>query len=161
MYSIHAMRAADLPEFVAEQCRRLCHDDSEMQCLFGRIASSSVHSHEENWIIAYAWTGGWHGVSVIGWASATDWYVGKETRRQVQMFVADDHRGRGLGTALCVCLGDFATNSTGPVCVFSDEALSIAKRLGWKANQYTSTDDGWIGVSTTDGRNIGTGTDAE
>jgi len=160
MYSIHSTYVADCPDSIAEQCRKLCHDDSEMQQLFGRIASGSVHEHERRWVIAYAWIGGNRSVvTVVGWASATDWFVANDTRRQVQVFVAKEHRGSGIGTALCACLGDLVTKYSGPVCVFSPRAMAIAKRLGWKADQYKSTDDGWIGVGSTDGRRIGTGHD--
>ena len=96
-----------------------------------------------------------NGVGVVGWASATDWQVGDETRRQIQVFVAQHYRSQGIGFALCACLGKEATRDKGNLCVFSPEALRIAARLGWKATQYTHVDDGWIGVATTDGRVIG------
>lgn len=152
MLNIHCLPAGEIPEFIAQQCRRLCHDDSEMQQLFGRMIDGALADHERVWPVAYCWAGNHHAISVIGWASSTDWYVGNEVRRQVQLFVATAARRRGIGTALCVCLGSSVSKDNEPVAVFSKEAMSIAKRLGWKADQYKSTDDGWIGVASSDGR---------
>jgi GNAT superfamily N-acetyltransferase len=154
VFSIHTLRVPDVQECIAEQCRNLCHEDSEMQRLFSRVMSSDWQAHEEQWVISYAFVGGKNGTSVAGWASATDWFVGGEVRRQVQLYVDKHYRNRGLGTALCVCLGQRVTKDMGHICVFSPEALRIASRLGWKATQYKHTDDGWIGVATTDGRII-------
>jgi GNAT superfamily N-acetyltransferase len=160
MLNIHCLPAGEIPEFIAQQCRRLCHDDSEMQQLFGRMIDGALADHERLWPVAYCWVRTRHSIGVIGWASATDWHVGNEVRRQVQLFVATTARRRGVGTALCVCLGSSVSKDNEPVAVFSREAMSIAKRLGWKANQYKSTDDGWIGVASFDGRRGREGSDS-
>ena len=154
MISIHSLRVADLSEYVAEECRFLCHRDSEMQSLFDRVPWD-LEPHEGEWVVSYAYVNGARGATVIGWASATDWFVGRETRRQVQIYVSKHYRRQGIGSALCACLGRVATKDKGHICVFSPEALRIAARLGWQATQYTHVDDGWIGVATTDGRVIG------
>jgi len=159
MYCITTTYLLEMSEHAAEQCRSLCHEDSEMQQLFGRVADGTVHPHEERWIISTAFSCGGRSMGIIGWASATDWFVANGKRLQVQMFVAAPHRGNGIGTALGACLGEFVTKHTEPVCVFSDHAMAIARRLGWRADQFKSTDDGWIGVGTTDGRSVGTGPD--
>ena len=159
MISIHSQRLADIPPAVAEECAELCHEGSEMEGVFLRLARGQIVPSDEEGFVAYAWAGYAKHGQTVGWVSLTFWIVGNDKRPQVQVYVAVPYRSRSLATALCACLHDEATRHS-LVCVFSDEALSIARRLGWRANQYRSVDDGWIGVGSTHGAFIGAGDDA-
>lgn len=165
MWNIHAMVAARVPSVVASQCaEQLCWEDSEMQRFFRRIISHSLTVAERNWMMAFATETQLDllddELSVIGWVSVTEWLVGDEVRIQVQGFVHPEFRGKGLATAMVVCLCHDMPKSEKPVAVFSDEFFRIASRMKWNAIHYRSTDDGWLGVRSTDGREIGTGSDA-
>ena len=148
-----------VPSFIASQCIKLCHEDSEMQQLFKRIATQRVAESDRDCILSYAWKETHKGLRVVGWVSLTYWEVGNERRPQVQMYVAMQYRSRSLAHAMCACMHEEVTKHS-LVCVFSDYALNIARRLGWRANQYKAVDDGWIGVGSTDGEFIGTGADS-
>lgn len=150
MIAIHTCKLSELPSFLAIQCVSLCHEESEMQSVFRRIASQSMTAGDSECFLAYAWVDRATGVRVVGWVCVSYWLVGAERRAQVQMFVAEEFRQRRLATAMCACLHDEVTTHE-VVAVFSPEALTIARRLGWRANQYRSVDDGWIGVGSTDG----------
>lgn len=156
MLNIHSMQADELPCYLAEQCRNLCHADSEMQGLFDRIALLEMKPRDYTARIAYCWvTGGDdEGPVVVGWASVWDWVVGDEVRVQAQGFVSEDYRKQGIATALCVCLTHGMSKDSLPVAVFSPEFRSIAKRLGWRATEYRLVHDGWIGVGSV-GRRAG------
>jgi GNAT superfamily N-acetyltransferase len=161
--NIHAITAEQMPAHIAEVCTGLCWPDSEMQRLFNRIAEGELSDSERHWMIAYAWLapGDDDQIVVAGWASVTEWRVGDTVRMQVQTFVAGPYRRKGIATAMLVCLTHDMPTDTSPVAVFSDEVMRIARRLGWKAEQYKSVDDGWIGVATTEGRCCGRGSDEE
>lgn len=166
MWNIHAMVAARVPSVVAHHCAEtLCWDESEMQQFFRRIVSHSLTADERQWMVAYC-TETQHDLlddelSIIAWVTVSEWVVGDEVRIQVQGFVHPDFRGRGLATAMVVCLCNDMPKTSRPIAVFSDEFLHIAQKMQWNAVQYRSTDDGWIGVATTDGRIIGAGADEE
>jgi GNAT superfamily N-acetyltransferase len=130
-----------------------------MQRLFDHLANDMPAGVWTPGTIAYAWLAATRdrpAIRVIGWASLTEWRVGNEVRPQVQMYVAPDHRQRGIATALCICLSAESSQDK-PLCVFSDEAVAIARRLGWWAAQYKKVEDGWIGVGVVEGRVIGSG----
>lgn len=156
MLNIHTMSASELPCFIAEQCRNLCHDGSEMQGLFDRIALLSLHDSDHAARIAYCWVHGDDddGPTVVAWASVSEWRVGEEVRIQSQGFVAEGYRQRGLATALCICLTHDLPRDALPVAVFSPEFFRIAQRLKWNATEYTLVDDGWIGVGTVERREV-------
>lgn len=162
MLQITADIAFNVHPHVAEQCAaRLCHAESEMQGVFSRIALLSLSQRERAWMIAYAWQPHEDDVQyVVGWVSVTEWDVGDETRIQVQGYVSEEFRERGVASALVACLCHDMPAAKLPVAVFSKEFFAIAKRLGWKATRYRHAHDGWIGVETTDGRSIGAGADA-
>lgn len=152
MIDIHTDRAMQVPPFIAQQCIPLCHDDSESQSLFRRIAARELAPHERDFTVAYAWNHDHGAVTVIGWATLTTWLVGTELRPQVQCYVALAHRSRRIATALCVCLSDEVSKNTSPVCVFNGFVMSIAKLLGWNAAEYRAIEDGWIRVGDTGGQ---------
>lgn len=161
MINITADIAINIHPHVAEQCAsRLCHAESEMQGVFSRIALLSLSERERSWMIAYAWQPHEDEVQhVIGWVSVTEWDVGDETRIQVQGYVDQDFRERGLANAMVACLCHDMPTTRLPIAVFSKEFFAIALRLGWNATRYRYVTDGWLGVDTTDGRNIGAGAD--
>ena len=162
MLNIHAMTADELPCYIAEQCHALCNPGSEMQGRFQRLSMLSLNESDHSARIAYCWAcGDEDGPEVVAWACISEWPVGDEKRVNVQGFVREDYRRTGVATSLCVCLAHDLPKDRLPVAVFSPEFLKIAKRLGWRATEYRLVNDGWVGVATTDGRDIGTGTDAE
>ena len=156
MLNIHTMSAAEVPCYIAEQCRNLCNDGSEMQGVFDRIALLSLREQDHSARIAYCWQGGDDddGPQVVAWASISEWRVGMDTRIQAQGYVHKDYRQRGLATALCICLTHDLPRSSLPVAVFSPEFFRIAQRLKWSATEYTLVDDGWIGVGTVERREV-------
>jgi GNAT superfamily N-acetyltransferase len=166
MLIIAALTTAQFPGWAAQHCRdRLCHDESEMQHLFDRIIQHSLSVQERGWMIAFARVQPDYfddEVEVVGWASLTEWKVGDEVRLQVQGFVDEKHRGKGIAGAMVVALCHDMPMHPLPVAVFSPEFFSIAKRLGWNATQYKHVDDGWISVGTTtaEGRSGGRGSDS-
>lgn len=161
MINIHTQPLVTVPDFIADGCADLCHDGSEMQGMFDDIAHGV---YDRIGVMAYAWMESDADIpDIVGWATVTEWLVGDEIRVQLQVAVAEPYRRKGLATALCVCLTHDMPNATtsSRLCVFSDEVMRIARKLGWHARQYRSVDDGWIGVAETDGRDIGTGPDQE
>jgi hypothetical protein len=153
MIQITADIAINIHPHVAEQCAaRLCHDESEMQGVFNRISLLSLSPREREQMIAYAWQASDDGQHVIGWVSVSEWVVGNETRIQVQGFVDQEFRERGLASALVACLCHDMPATRLPVAVFSKEFFAIAQRFGWNATRYRYATDGWLGVATTDGR---------
>jgi GNAT superfamily N-acetyltransferase len=156
MINITADIAVNIHPHVAEQCAaRLCHDESEMQGVFNRIALLSLSERERSWMIAYAWQPHEDEVQhVVGWVSVTEWDVGDETRIQVQGYVDPAFRERGLASAMVACLCHDMPKTQLPVAVFSREFFAIAHRFGWNATRYKHVTDGWLGVATTDGRGI-------
>lgn len=166
MLNIHTMIAARVPAVVAHHCaEQLCWEESEMQRFFRRIVSHSLTVDERQWLVAYCVETQQDflddELSIVGWVTVTEWVVGDEVRIQVQGFIDPEWRGKGLATAMVACLCHDMPRTSNPVAVFSDEFLHIAQRMKWNAVQYRSTDDGWIGVATTDGRVIGAGSDEE
>lgn len=162
MLNIHAMTADELPCYIAEQCHALCNPGSEMQGRFQRLSMLSLNESDRAARIAYCWIpGDEDGPEIVAWACISEWVVGDEARVNVQGFVREDYRKRGVSTALCVCLTHDLPRDKLPVAVFSPEFSRIAKRLGWQATEYRLVDDGWIGVGATDGRQIGTGADQD
>lgn len=161
MIQITADTAVNIHPHVAEQCAaRLCHDESEMQGLFNRTALLSLSPREGGWMIAYAWQSNEDEVQhVIGWVSVTEWDVGDETRIQVQGYVDREFRESGLASAMVACLCHDMPKTQLPVAVFSREFFAIAQRFGWNATRYKKITDGWLGVDSTDGRNIAGRTD--
>lgn len=156
MLNIHSMSAAEVPCFIAEQCRNLCNDGSEMQGVFDRIALLSLREQDHSARIAYCWLASLDddGPEVIGWASVSEWHVGSEARIQAQGYVHQDYRRRGIALALCVALTHDLPRDRLPVAVFSREFFRIAQRLDWNATEYTLVDDGWIGVGTVERREV-------
>ena len=147
MFSIHAERLAEVPSFIATMCIPLCNMESESQQLFRRVATRYITPDDRECVMAYAWTDANGDVVVIGWATLTYWHVAEgDSRPQVNTFVAEGHRRRGLAAALCACISPVVTKVMGPVCVFSPLVSRIAKRLGWDSRCYQSVDDGWIAV---------------
>jgi hypothetical protein len=161
MLNIHAMPVIEMPCYIAEQCRGLCNDGSEMQGLFDRVALLSLREQDYAARIAYCWSRDGDDLEVIGWASISEWAVGDEVRIQAQGFVHEDYRQRGIALAMCIALTHDLPRESLPVAVFSPEFFRIAQRLKWNATEYTLVDDGWLGVGSTDGRRIGTGTDED
>lgn len=162
MISIHSTPADEMPCYIAEQCHEMCRAGSEMQGLFHRVAMLSMQEQDHEAAVAYAYRNDPEdGATVVGWCVVSTWQVGDERRVQAQGFVSPDYRRRGLAGAMAACLTHDLPHESLPVAVFSPEFLAIAKRLGWQATQYRLVEDGWLGVGTADGRDIGTGTDAE
>lgn len=165
MLVIAALSTTQFPVWAAQHCRdHLCWDDSEMQRLFDRIIQHSLTLQERGWRIAFArvQTGYFDDeVEVAGWVSLTQWTVGDEVRLQLQGFVAEKYRGKGVAGAMTVALcHDLPMHQS--VAVFSPEFFSIAKRLGWIATRYKHVEDGWIAVESTtvEGGDSGRGSDA-
>lgn len=156
MLHIHTMPASEVPCFIAEQCRNLCNDGSEMQGVFDRIALLSLREQDHSARISYCWraTDDEDGPEVLGWASVSEWRVGTETRIQAQGFVHEDFRQRGIAIAMCVALTYDLPRERLPVAVFSPEFFRIAQRLKWSATEYTLVEDGWIGVGTVERREV-------
>jgi len=160
LINIHSTNATEMPCHIAEQCHEMCKPGSEMQGLFHRVAMLSLEDIDYLAVVAYAYLNDPDdGATVVGWCVISTWQVGEEQRVQAQGFVRPDYRRRGLAGAMAACLTHDFPHEEVQIAVFSPEFLSIAKRLGWQATQYRLVEDGWIGVGTADGRDIGTGTD--
>lgn len=165
MLVIAALTMAQFPGWAAQHCREhLCWEGSEMQRLFDRAIQHSLTPQERGWKIAFArLQPGYFDdeVEVAGWVSLTEWTVGNEVRLQVQGFVAEKYRGKGVAGAMLVALcHDLPMHQS--VAVFSPEFFSIAKRLGWIVTQYKHVEDGWIAVESTtvEGRDSGRRSDS-
>lgn len=152
MIDIKCCRLADLPTGIAYQCRELCHAESEMQLLYGRLLIGALAKEEESYLIGYATypvsVGDDTGVIVAGWVSLTDWMVDGKPVPQLQGFVAPKHRACGIATSLCVCLLHGMPKEKLPAAVFSDEFFCIARRLRLSVTQYKHVQDGWVAVAS-------------
>lgn len=146
MLHIDTTSVAHLPRLVAAQCVLLCHEGSEMQDLFSRVWLASCEPHERDWLIAYAWYAPEQDQQsrVVGWVSLTQWSTEGRLLWQMQGFVDESHRNRGIATALCVCITHGVPKDQLPQAVFAEEFGAIARRLGWACSQYKHVDDGWI-----------------
>ena len=174
MINIFSMPVGHMAPWVAEQCRVLCNDGSEMQALFYRVCYGSLRMEDHGTLVAYAWQvldddamlayacgdpGADPACEVVGWVCLSEWKVNGEGRVQVQGYVKHGHRGSGIAFALCAVMTHLMPKDQLPVAVFSPEFTRIAKRLGWQATEYKLVDDGWIGVGTVERRDIRTRAD--
>lgn len=119
-------RIAHLSRETAEQCRRLCNTNSEMQEEF-TACRSSRH-------VIVVRVG-----DVVAWAAAGE-YLGMQS---FQVFVAGQMRRRGFAMAAVASLRASGLLRTGkPVAVFAKECVSIALRLSMIPYLYVRGDDG-------------------
>lgn len=166
MLHIDTTTVSHLPRLVAAQCVLLCHEGSEMQDLFSRVWLAACEQHERDWLIAYAWYSPEQESAsrVVGWVSLTQWSTEGHLLWQLQGFVDEGHRHRGIATALCVCITHGVPKDQLPRAVFAEEFGAIARRCGWTCSQYKHVDDGWIKVASfglPEGRDGGEGTHHE
>ena len=133
----------DLPASVAQQCIQLCNKDSESRKFFTRLADGDGATDEDlDVIVTYATIRdsiSWDNMTVIGWATASTW----NGRIQLQTFVDQEHREKGIGFSLIACLTFDMPKVEVPVAVFSDACLRIADRLGLNAEQWERKDNEW------------------
>jgi GNAT superfamily N-acetyltransferase len=151
MFNIYSMLAGEMPALAAVQASSLCWAKSQMQGVFGRIAIGQPTEEDCDIVVAYAAVIDDDGLSLIGWASIGTWEYKGEKRREMQSYVHDDHRRKGVAFSLVAAASHGMPRSTLPVAVFSEECMRIAQRLGWAAERFIWCDDGWIRTNDVEG----------
>ena len=141
---INYCHASSLPASVAGQCEQLCKPNSEMQGLFNRIASGDGATDSDlDVMVSYCATYPHHFeddvLEVLGWATVSTW----NDRLQLQAFVGEEHRKKGLGFSLIACLTFDMPEVKMPVAVFSDECKRIADRLDLNCEQWERKNNEW------------------
>lgn len=144
-----------MPILAASQAVYLCWEDSQMQSVFKRIASSDYDIKDSFITVSYAAIMVDVAVHLIGWASVGSWTHEDIERLEVQSFVHPDYRTRGLGFSLIACVTYGIPNTNIPVAVFSTECYKIGKRLRWNVQQFKSYENNWVSVRHEDFRMAG------
>lgn len=150
MLGIHTHLGTEVPYTAAAQASELCNQGSEMQRFFDRLVQGETSEEDSGVMVSYAYHLDADEATVVGWATVSRWRAGNETRLQVQAYVRDDYRQRGVATALFACVTSGLPRSS-EVAVFSDECMRIARRLRLSATQYRRVADGWIGLGVSEG----------
>lgn len=147
---INTTTGANLPQFVALQCVRLCKPDSEMSSMFSRLSAGDGAVDEDletlvAWCSAPSLTDEFR--DVVGWATVQGW----NGQLALQSFVDPEWRHKSVCFSMSACLlADLPTSSL-PVAVFSDECASVVRRLQHDYQQWKRVDDGWIRTCVPEG----------
>ena len=107
------------------------------------LAAGDVAALPDEFSLAVAYASGDDDMHPIAWASAYFW----SGMWQLQVFVHEQYRSRGIGTAVSALLLLDDHLRSGPLAVFHDHCYSIARTLGFQdVRQYKHVNDGWIRV---------------
>ena len=123
-----------MPILAASQAVYLCWEDSQMQSVFKRIASSDYDIKDSFITVSYAAIMVDVAVHLIGWASVGSWTHEDIERLEVQSFVHPDYRTRGLGFSLIACVTYGIPNTNIPVAVFQPNVIKLVNVCGGMCN---------------------------
>lgn len=141
-----------IPPSLAERLVDLSWEGSEMRGYLTLLASGGKDTLPDEFSMSVASISEDDDMRPIGWASAYFW----SGMWQLQVYVHEDYRSRGLGTALSSLLLLDDVVRCGPLAVFHDHCFGIAKTLGFAdVRQYKSVGDGWIRVEPRHERGAG------
>lgn len=157
MFSVNVQLAGELPALIAEHASRLTRHGSQMRGVFDRIAAGTPTDEDADIVVSYAAADGEDGI--IGWASVGWWHYEGRSRREIQVFVSEEHRRQGVGFSLVAAVAHGMPISSVPVSVFSPEVLRIAVRLNLTAERFENVEGRWHRAECTDGRNRAAWTD--
>lgn len=144
-------RPAAIPPAIAQGCVPLTKGiySAEMLDYFNALANGNIGDTPPDLSLAVALLEDEADMTPIGWASLSLW----NSMWQVQGFVHEPYRRRGLASALCSVLLLTHPDRDERIAVFSDHCRRIVTGIGFRnVEQWKAVDDGWIKVGEPDGQ---------